>query len=304
MQSDRILTAGLIDYAGLFPPAQLGMDEAVRNYAEYLRWTEAEMLGRFVLPAARLSEFAEAAAGVLPRGEGAAPWSLAVLLTERFRDEIPVVLKFNCAHWVDSPAGHAVVDVVEMKANDPAEIQGLKAALPGFYRAFVELPLTERLGELLDATKAAGFSAKIRTGGVERAAFPSADAIVRFMEQCKDRSIAFKATAGLHHIVCSTYPLTYAADSESAPMFGFLNVFAAAVFLTAGASRSDVLAILEERDVRAFGFAEEGMRWRALKATNADIERARAEFAISFGSCSFTEPVEELTHILTSNTSE
>ncbi len=300
MQSDRLLTAGLIDYAGLFPPSELGMADAVRNYAEYLWGQETEMLGRFVLPAARLAEFDEIAAELLPRGAGAAPWKLAVLITDSFAEEIPRVLKFNCAHWADSPSGHAVIDVVEMKASSHATIKGLRIALPEFYRAFIELPVNEHLNELLDATRAANFSAKIRTGGVEPAAFPSASTILTFMEACLARDLAFKATAGLHHIVCSSYPLTYEADSPSAPMFGFLNVFAAAVFLHSGAAHPDVLAIIQENDPRAFAFTEQGMRWRGLQATNAQIQKARVDFAISFGSCSFTEPVEELSRLTSS----
>ena len=31
----RTLVAGVVDYAGLFPPASLGMRDAVANYADY-----------------------------------------------------------------------------------------------------------------------------------------------------------------------------------------------------------------------------------------------------------------------------
>ena len=44
----RALLAGVIDYAGLFPPATLPLDEAVRNYARYRREPEGWMLGRLV----------------------------------------------------------------------------------------------------------------------------------------------------------------------------------------------------------------------------------------------------------------
>ena len=53
----RILLRGLIDYAGLFPPASLDMADAVRNYAAYREGEHAWALGRFVVPAARLEEF-------------------------------------------------------------------------------------------------------------------------------------------------------------------------------------------------------------------------------------------------------
>ena len=52
----RALLEGVIDYAGLFPPAQLPLDAAIRNYARYRHDADAWMLGRFVIPAARLEE--------------------------------------------------------------------------------------------------------------------------------------------------------------------------------------------------------------------------------------------------------
>ena len=52
---------GLVDYAGLFPPAALAMAEAARRYAAYLGSPEAWMLGRFVVPVERLDELADAA---------------------------------------------------------------------------------------------------------------------------------------------------------------------------------------------------------------------------------------------------
>ena len=57
----RSLLSGLIDYAGLFPPAGLGMAEAVRNYDTYVRGEHAWMLGRFVLSAGQIGEAMAAA---------------------------------------------------------------------------------------------------------------------------------------------------------------------------------------------------------------------------------------------------
>ena len=54
--SQKALLAGLIDYAGLFPPAALSMEEAVRNYARYREGEHAWMLGRFVVPEAGAAE--------------------------------------------------------------------------------------------------------------------------------------------------------------------------------------------------------------------------------------------------------
>src|SRR5438067_7404264 len=50
----RALLTGIIDYAGLFPPANLPLDQAIRHYARYRTEPESWMLARFVCPAKRL----------------------------------------------------------------------------------------------------------------------------------------------------------------------------------------------------------------------------------------------------------
>src|SRR5438045_4384561 len=60
----RALVAHAIDYAGLFPPAGLALEPALRNYADYVRTPDAWMVAAFILPVAefgaagrRLSQF-------------------------------------------------------------------------------------------------------------------------------------------------------------------------------------------------------------------------------------------------------
>ena len=48
----RALLSGTIDYAGLFPPANLDLEKAIRSHAEYVRDPDAWMLGAFILPIA------------------------------------------------------------------------------------------------------------------------------------------------------------------------------------------------------------------------------------------------------------
>ncbi len=54
----RALLTGAIDYAGLFPPANLALPESVENFGRYLRDPEAWMLGAFILPVGKFSEAA------------------------------------------------------------------------------------------------------------------------------------------------------------------------------------------------------------------------------------------------------
>jgi hypothetical protein len=54
----RAFMSELIDYAGLFPPARLDLDTAIRKYARYRDQDEAWMLGRFIIPAGQLAQLA------------------------------------------------------------------------------------------------------------------------------------------------------------------------------------------------------------------------------------------------------
>ena len=60
-----------------------------------------------------------------------------------------------------------------------------------------------------------------------------------FLIACRRHGVTFKATAGLHHAMRGSYPLTYERASESGTMFGFLNVFLAALFVGDGLGAED-----------------------------------------------------------------
>ena len=50
---------GLIDYAGLFPPANLDLQTAIKNYAQYIHSIDSWMLGPFVIPITKLNELSK-----------------------------------------------------------------------------------------------------------------------------------------------------------------------------------------------------------------------------------------------------
>jgi hypothetical protein len=138
--------------------------------------------------------------------------------------------------------------------------------------------------------------AKVRTGGLTPEAIPSPQTIADFLRHAAQRRMPFKATAGLHHPIRSLRPLTYAPDSPRAVMHGFINVFAAAAFAWHG--EDELLEdVLKEEDPRAFVFTDDELRWRGRRLSCSQIQIARAEFAHSFGSCSFEEPVADLREI-------
>jgi len=285
----RALLAGLVDYAGLFPPAALDMDAAVAEYARWRRAPEAFMLGRFVAPASRLVELGRAAEASLPWPGAGEPWRVSALLGADLHGDTARVASWNVSH-----SGRAAVDTVELRAASPEEAEAALDALPPGLTAFVELPLVSDLGPLLAALERRGARAKLRTGGVVPEAIPEPGDVARFIVACAAAGVPFKATAGLHHPVRAEHALSYEADSPHAVMHGFLNVFAAAALARDGLTTDEVEAILREDDPRAFRLDDSGLEWRGLRVATEALAAARRDFASSFGSCSFAEPVADL----------
>ena len=136
--------------------------------------------------------------------------------------------------------------------------------------------------------------AKVRTGGLTPDAIPASEEIAEFLHSAAARRIAFKATAGLHHAIRSSRALTYAADSPHAVMHGFVNVFVAAAFAWLNAELRLLVGILNESDPAAFQFLDGEMLCRGMGIGTAQVAEARRDFAHSFGSCSFEEPIADL----------
>ena len=297
MKSVDALLAGLVDYAGLFPPASEDMRPAVESYASYFQGAYRKALGRFMVPISRVKELEEAGRDLMPRGSGSDQWRLSVLVAEDVRAAGEEVLKFNWRHSSDSKDGHAVIDVAELRASTVDEIEHQRSDLPPAFTAYFEIPVTVDVSPLVKSIAGVGGRAKIRTGGVTPEAFPPAAAVIDFIATCRREAVPFKATAGLHHPIRGEYRLTYESESHTGMMYGFLNVFIAAALLYTGDSEDTALAALEESDASAFIFEDDAIQWREKRIGTEQILASRSEFAISFGSCSFREPVEEIAHL-------
>jgi hypothetical protein len=286
--SVRALLEGIVDYAGLFPPASLDMRTAVEHFASYRGDGDAWTLGRFVLPVSRLSEFEEARRAV-GAGTEVARWSLSGLTGGDAVTDIARVTEFNVRQGTG-----AVVESLEAKLSTADDIRRVSSRLPGDMELYVEIPVRDDPLPLVRVIADAGAKAKIRTGGVTADAFPSSQEIARFLRRCVEAGAPFKATAGLHHPIRAPYRLTYDADAPHSVMFGFLNVFVAAAVLRDGGTEADAIEILETRDARQFRFDDDGLGWRDHRLTTEQLRATRRGFARSFGSCSFREPVDDL----------
>lgn len=305
----RTLLDGVIDYAGLFPPAKLDMGAAVARYAQHRASDECWMLGRFVLPLARLEEFERAAAPLLaaddeaagkgkkPRTRDAAStgaWHLGALVGADARAEATRVLQFNSRHATGRRAD-AIIETVEAGVASGDEIERFATAFRDTgAQLYVELPLRGDPRPLVEAAGACGVRAKARTGGVTADAFPTTADVARFVVACAGAGVPFKLTAGLHHALRGEHALTYEPGAARGPMFGFVNVLLAAALAREGATAAELEPLLEERSASAIVFDGEGVTWRERRIATTSLARARREGLTALGSCSFSEPVDEL----------
>jgi hypothetical protein len=184
-------------------------------------------------------------------------------------------------------AGWRITLLVEDEPGPlPEQVETLETKLPRRLSlpTYCEAPL-EEIGDAY---------AKVRTGGLTPEAIPSSADLAAFLCAAAARRLPFKATAGLHHPMRSIRALTYAGDSPSAPMHGFLNVFCGAALAYHGMEQGHVTELLEETDPAALEFSGTEFAWRGHRLSASQIHSARREFAHSFGSCSFEEPVSDL----------
>lgn len=288
----------ILDYAGMYPPANLPLEDAFRNFLAYQTDPHAWMLSRFVIPAKRLAELPafEERLSFTALGRGGKDvddfllnmkLDIADIDTFRVARSNASVDMYEVALPVSSLTDKFTANDLVTRAADALNRNGITV----FFEAPFGEGWQERAEKLLRALrkvkdKHVGF--KLRTGGVTAEAFPSTEQVAWAIIQTREAGVPLKCTAGLHH------PLRHFNPSVQTKMHGFLNVFGAGVLASAnGISQTEIQAILEDEDPSNFVFDETGFEWQGLRVVTPRIQKARL-FATSFGSCSFDEPKEDL----------
>ena len=292
----RALLGGSVDYAGLFPPASLGLELALDNHAAYVRDGDAWMLGCFVLPIGKLAEAGQLLAG---RFDPEHPLRISALGSKTgSADEFLETLRAGLLALTDFRQAHgSSVKIEQLEAPlppDPAPGSLLREAADMLaeqsLRAFWEVPFSGNLpAPLRDIAEHRSFGAKLRTGGTEAAAFPSPAQLASALVAAHQAGVALKFTAGLHH------PFRRFDAGVNAWMHGFMNVFAASIFLRQPWQASEALVqeILEDENPGSFCFDADGFQWRDWRVATGAISEDR-KWVTSFGSCSFDEPRDDL----------
>jgi hypothetical protein len=287
--SVRAALSELIDYAGLFPPAELPINAAEREYQAARAGPQAWMLARFIVPASTLVASLDSLRGpfsVIVDDELDALESVTALRERGAPIEaVEIPLRKSSLPLRKTLSTGSVVDALSLLDADIA-IAGL-----GELRVFVEIPRAEGWVQALPAAMSflfrAHLCAKLRCGGSTSEAFPSVDEVAQFVRTAAQAQVPFKATAGLHH------PVRHLDAAGGFTMHGFLNILAAAAF----APRVDdetLRRIVAEEEAGAFTFDDGSFAWRDLRIGASELEEARRRAFVAYGSCSFAEPVEDL----------
>ncbi|MEQ8786894.1 MAG: hypothetical protein RIC55_11370 [Pirellulaceae bacterium] len=303
-QSLRALLSGIIDYAGMFPPARLSAEETVHNYLEYRRGEHGWMLGKLVCAYDRLPTVLSlldsnplmerdakvSLSLVIPSNESVHLDGLAdVLRSKRVED---FLLRF---------AGRVAIASLELKLqrhsgrswpplcpvgsvfHEMSSNEDLRSESETFFMDIAKYYSDAKLKN----RSPIGF--KLRTGGLKAADFPSVEQTAFLISGCRVLRIPWKATAGLHQ------PLRRWDASIGVKMYGFLNLACASVLAATHLLQPSVIAeVLRDESIDNFTFDDDGFRWRDLEATISDIVHCRERGFQSFGSCSFEEPIEGL----------
>ncbi len=253
---------GLIDYAGVFPPAELDLGTAIAEYRRVRRGPHGWIVGPMIV---RASQAVTLAASPTTPLTGVGPIALVA--------DTPIA-------EVDAGIDVCQVEVRAVSATLAADTADALARTDVVYveSAHPEDPV---LLDWIAEMRRAGHDvrAKIRTGGVSAAAFPSVEAVASFVDHCVRRAVPFKATAGLHH------PFRCPSAVKDATEHGFLNLVAAVRAALAGsAAVTDVLASTDPSE-----FSPTEATWRNVgsEVTDGAVRRVLR----SIGSCSVNEPV-------------
>lgn len=285
VKSLRLLLDQAIDYAGLFPPAALDMASACTEYAAIRKEPYAWLVRKFVCPIHWLPQLLEHDSATTDN-----PWEISVIGTslENFSRDLDLIEQFE-----ESAAGRACVTGYEVKGElGSGRTKVLKAMSDSLQDdIFVEVPQND---SMLDAihqmVEFEVIGAKLRTGGLEASAFPTIETITQFIHECVSLDVPFKFTAGLHH------PFRTEAPEYGVTMHGFINLLMASCLAQVhDLTRTEISKIIGEPDLKQFWFTEKGAGWKDFELSLDDIESSR-ELVVSWGSCSVTEPLEDLIH--------
>jgi hypothetical protein len=259
----------LVDDAAIFPPGLSPLTNAVAAHVEHLRSPHRDLVGPFIVDAARLD--------ALLALDPAHTAGLAVSVVVPEPSVVGAVGVRATAGGLDLAALEVKLDLSRPLA---AQVGEIAEAAPSGVATYVEVPRPghPEWADVLAAVAARGLMLKFRTGGTEAAAFPSESEVATWIVGAVGARTPFKCTAGLHHAI------RHLGAETGFEHHGYLNVLLATARAHAGAHLTAVAVALAERSPERVADAV---------ASDPGVPAARKWFT-SYGSCSILEPLNDL----------
>ena len=293
----------LIDYAGIFPPTQLPLETAIRNYASYLNGSDAWMIGPFVYPAYKLEDLEP----YLPLFSVKNPLTISALgrkgenesqSLKLLEDDLIAIERFRKKHGKQVKINHFEFPVPFLHFST-AYIENVKNLVKNDkLTCYCELPINKedkawekKLNHVLasiamlnqNATHLLG--GKLRMGGMKASLIPTVDVVASFIHSCKEHKVPTKFTAGLHH------PISMYRSEVHTEMHGFINVFVSGLMAHShDLDKETITNILNEKKAKRFSFKKDKIAWDDLEIKTDEITNLRKSYLHSYGSCSFDIP--------------
>lgn len=301
----------IIDYAGMFPPAKLPMADAVENYLTYIDSNDNWMMSRLILPLGRINDLPDMITGKTDKEILVSVLGSRSEDLEGFLESIETV-KNKSAHFNQMNSGKSKIDSTEIffpadaiqaifsdTENSKSRLIAILNEVEDNYEFFFEIPwqngnqdlfnqIAEFLTSLENQFENVSLNLKLRTGGVTKDDFPSPAILAEFIHACAINGVKWKATAGLHH------PIRSFRDEVGTEMHGFLNLLAASIAADNGEDVSVLISILNSTDPSEFKLDDEILVYPGGEAGIKKVSSIREKGFLSFGSCSFDEPREDL----------
>jgi len=314
---------GLIDYAGLFPPAKLPLDQAFNNYVSYQHEPDAWVLAKFICPVMLLKDLIpykvviqenslDISLTVLPSGI-----EMRSTFLECFPEDLQEINQFlqkmDQGITVDALEfrifpellNHNTQPALHLFLNEISET--LESAGFSNVQLFFELNQSEGwidkmkqfteeialfnqdLVKTEKSSRSVTAGLKLRCGGEKPENVPSPEEVAQTIHSCVIAGIPFKATAGLHH------PVRHYDTSLKTTVHGFLNIFGSALLAYHHRlTQVEIQSIIMEEDPAQFIFDGHLFQYQQWSIDSDQMNILRKELVISFGSCSFDEPREDL----------
>jgi hypothetical protein len=294
MKSAQAFFSSILDFAGVFPPASLTVQTAIDAYSTYQKHPARWVLANFLATASHLEQLAKL--GALPVDS-----KLGLLIVSRKLEQDLSSINNSLSKLSSKVALRGVEISLDITAPPLEQIETIELALGSVEeerdqtKLFLEIPSCQNwdsiLPEILDAAceraslsgRQIGF--KLRCGG-DPSLIPPPNRVARVLRECAARNLPIKFTAGLHQ------PFR----SQHSPAHGFFNIFFAALVANRSeTSEAALTGILSEYTSCDPIFKQTGIEWLGITLSCTEITELRTTRVLSFGSCSFLEPVEEST---------